>query len=317
MFATPSRADRGVRPALGRTLPLLGVLALSVGACSTMPQPSSPYGGRDPTDVSAAQPVTRVALAQIGAAPRPAAGSGESAAPPSPAAAVAAYAPGPAVLEPLLQLGARFAARHDYPEALDTYRAAQKLAPQDPEIAWHVAKLLLVTDAPQAALDQLQRLLAVRARDPNLYNAMGVAYGLMGKYALAERSFTTGLRIAPDHIGLRDNLGLAQFLRGQYDEAVGTLSQLAALPQAVRARQNLAAIYALHGDLAKAREMADRDLAPATAAANIAYYHALAQEGLPSSAQEAALVFGVQFASDPGNDETTRLAAQADEAEAR
>jgi hypothetical protein len=88
---------------------------------------------------------------------------------------------------------------------------------------------------------------------------------MMGKYDLAVRSYQAGLKLVPDHQGLRNNLGLAQFLAGDSKAAIQTFTDLVALPDSkLRYRQNLAFIYAVNGDMAKAREIAGKDVDIAT-----------------------------------------------------
>ena len=290
------------RPRFARLLSLCAALLFAVAGCSSLSDLGPSAASDEPPDAAAK------------AAPSPLQQGDEARAHGDFARAAelyrTAHAADPKALEPMLRLGASLVAMQAYPEALSAYQEAATIAPRDPEATWRLGELLLIRDKPEDALAQIQIALAARQSDPRIYNAIGVAYGMLGQYDLARRNFTAGLRIAPDHLGLRDNLGLTQFLMGDYDGAVATLSDLAQLPQAARARQNLAMIYALHGEIDKARAMGRRDLDEASVEANIAYCRSLASLDKETLAQEGVTIFGIQFSGDPGIKQVPRIAAR-------
>ena len=111
-------------------------------------------------------------------------------------------------------MGAAEFALGQYTEAYETYHALQEIVPDDSEAAFRMGELVLMRGSPQAAIDQFTIALSTRKDDPALYSVVGVAYSMMGKYDLAVRSYQAGLKLVPDHQGLRNNLGLAQFLAG-------------------------------------------------------------------------------------------------------
>jgi Flp pilus assembly protein TadD len=167
--------------------------------------------------------------------------------------------------EPLRRLGAAEFALGQYTEAYETYHTLQVLLPNDADAAFRMGELMLMRGSPQAAIDQFGIALATRKDDPALYSVVGVADSMMGKYDLAVRSYQAGLKLVPDHQGLRNNLGLAQFLAGDSKAAIRTFTDLVALPDAKpRYRQNLAFIYAMNGDMEKARAIAGKDVDLAT-----------------------------------------------------
>ena len=282
-------------------LPLLGALALTVGGCTL-------------AQTQAFQPGASAAAAAV-----PAFGSplqkGDAARSRGDFAAAAAYyrsahQADPKALQPAMRLAESLLTLKDYAAAAAAYGDAATLAPKNAEAHWRLGELLLLDNKPADAVEQLKTALTLRPGDARLYNAIGVAYGLMGRYDLAKSNFTAGLRIAPDHIPLRDNLGLTQFLAGDFAGATTTLSAVAKLPQAVRSRQNLAMIYALHGDMEKARETARHDLDPAAVEAELAYYRTLAAKGPAVLAKEGAALFGVHFSADAGGARNAQVAAR-------
>jgi len=97
----------------------------------------------------------------------------------------------------------------------------------------------------------------------------------------------------PGHMGLLNNLGMAQFLAGDFNGAVNTLTGLVVLPNAKPSyRRNLAFVYAVHGDLAKAREVAGQDIDLAALDADLTTYKKLAD--MPGEGVDRALM-GIRF----------------------
>src|SRR5665213_503 len=181
----------------------------------------------------------------------------------------------------------------DYTAAYQTYHDLQVLAPDDPEAAFRLGELMIMRGSPQAAIDQLTIALAKRQDDPALYSTIGVAYSMMGKYDQAIANYHSGLKLVPGHMGLLNNLGMAQFLAGDFNGAVTTLTGLVALPNAKPSyRRNLAFVYAVHGDLAKAREVAGQDIDLAALDADLATYKKLAD--MPGEGVDRALM-GIRF----------------------
>jgi Flp pilus assembly protein TadD len=238
---------------------------LALSGCS-----SSPFARKsDAPTVTAAQQVADAAQ-RAAEEKKPALARGDDAVTRGDFAAAAAFyrsaqEADPKAQAPLRRLGAAELALGQYTEAYETYHALQEIVPDDSEAAFRMGELVLMRGSPQAAIDQFTIALSTRKDDPALYSVVGVAYSMMGKYDLAVRSYQAGLKLVPDHQGLRNNLGLAQFLAGDSKAAIQTFTDLVALPDSkLRYRQNLAFIYAVNGDMAKAREIAGKDVDIAT-----------------------------------------------------
>jgi Flp pilus assembly protein TadD len=238
---------------------------LALSGCS-----SSPFARKsDAPTVTAAQQVADAAQ-RAAEEKKPALARGDDAVTRGDFAAAAAFyrsaqEADPKAQAPLRRLGAAEFALGQYTEAYETYHALQEIVPDDSEAAFRMGELVLMRGSPQAAIDQFTIALSTRKDDPALYSVVGVAYSMMGKYDLAVRSYQAGLKLVPDHQGLRNNLGLAQFLAGDSKAAIQTFTDLVALPDSkLRYRQNLAFIYAVNGDMAKAREIAGKDVDIAT-----------------------------------------------------
>jgi Flp pilus assembly protein TadD len=79
-----------------------------------------------------------------------------------------------------------------------------------------------------------------------------------------------------------NNLALSRAMAGDLDGARAMAQRAAAAAGAdLRVKQNLALIYALSGNMAKAEEMTRRDLPPADARETIEYYRELAAAPAP------------------------------------
>jgi Flp pilus assembly protein TadD len=174
---------------------------------------------------------------------------------------------------PLARLGETLAALQAYTEAAAAYKAGVALAPNDPDMHRGYGNVLLALGKPQFALAQLEIAAAERPADARTFNAIGVAHDMSGEHDLAQQAYRKGLSLDPDHLGLRNNLGLSQALAGDYPGATATLSDLVARPGAtVRYRQNLALVYGLAGDNDHATSVARADLDEAAIRNNLAYY---------------------------------------------
>jgi Flp pilus assembly protein TadD len=142
-------------------------------------------------------------------------------------------------------------------------------------------------------MPHLEAALAKRGDDPKLYNSLGLAHDLAGRHDLAQAAYRKGLAVAPGDLALRNNLGLSQALAEDFPAAINTLSTLAAMPAATaRHRQNLALVYGLAHENAKAAAVARTDLDEASVKNNLAYYAML--RGLSPEARTAA-IFGGQL----------------------
>ncbi len=158
-----------------------------------------------------------------------------------------AVASNPTALTATLRLAQTLIAQKRYDEGYAAYKAAQNLAPQDPEIAFRLGELELTRGQTAAALDQFKLALATRKDDPKLYNAMGVAYATQGQYESALQNYKQGLAINPDYPALRNNYGLLQLATGDLNDAVVTFEKLVQTAPSDRYRINLALVYTALG----------------------------------------------------------------------
>ncbi|MFQ6017682.1 MAG: tetratricopeptide repeat protein, partial [Kiloniellaceae bacterium] len=171
----------------------------------------------------------------------------------------------PANPEPLMQLAGILTELGDLNLATKVYQTLIATSPDHVEARYELAKTYIALTQYDLALNQLQAALRHRSDDPRIYNALGIANGLMGAHETAEEVFQAGLAVAPDNRSLRNNLGLSLVLRGRYHEGIAVLEELAAHPAAAEtSQQNLQLAYGLasaakaEATLAEIEPVADR-----------------------------------------------------------
>jgi Flp pilus assembly protein TadD/cell division septation protein DedD len=195
--------------------------------------------------------------------------------------------------KPLLDLGDTLGELHDYNDAAGVFRDALKIKPNALEGELHrgLALALMSMNQPEGALSELDAALAKTPQDPRLYNVLGVAHDLIGRHDLAQQDYQKGLKLAPANAGLRNNYGLSLALSGDYGAAATELSQLADEPGASpRHRLNLALVYGLAGDDRKAASVARSALDEQAVQSNLAYYALL--RSLDDKTRAAAIIGG-------------------------
>ena len=122
---------------------------------------------------------------------------------------------------------------------------------------------------PALALEYAQRAVGVAPRDEAARVDLGVALDALGRHAEAQAAYRLALLAMPMSIAARNDLALSLAMTGQFQEGVDILTPMANSSNASpRVRQNLALIYGLKGDHAKAVALGRADLAEADAEAN-------------------------------------------------
>lgn len=138
----------------------------------------------------------------------------------------------PANPAPLMQL-AEILQGLDQPEqAMAAYQTIIEAAPRYTDARYELGKMHIARGEYDLAAAQFQTALHHRTDDPRLYNALGIAHGLVGANQSALEAFEAGLKVAPHHISLRNNMGLALVMNGRHEEGVKMLEAVAADPAA-------------------------------------------------------------------------------------
>ena len=105
------------------------------------------------------------------------------------------------------------------PAALERYRAALQMSPDDPLVLYDVANAFAGLGNLDEAIRNYRRALQFAPGRPNILNNLGCA--LMGQNRLPEAitNFEAALQAQPDFAFAHNSLGTALFKQGRFDEA--------------------------------------------------------------------------------------------------
>jgi len=158
------------------------------------------------------------------------------------------------------------------PQALAVLRAGVIAHPKDREIASAYGKVLAMSGRFDEALNVLQRAQRPDTPDWKLMSAEAAIYDQTGNHVRARTLYKQALKIAPNDPSLLNNLGLSYLLSNELPDAEYTLRKAASLPGAdSRVRQNLALVLGIQGKYDEAIQVAQAELDPQQAKANIDY----------------------------------------------
>ncbi|TYC49176.1 tetratricopeptide repeat protein [Rhodobacterales bacterium] len=165
------------------------------------------------------------------------------------------------------------------PQSMAVLRAGVIAHPKDREIASAYGKILAMNGRFDEALNVLKRAQRPDTPDWRLMSAEAAIYDQTGQHKQARALYTQALKIAPDEPSLLNNLGLSYLLTNELPDAEYTLRRAATLPGAdSRVRQNLALVLGIQGKYDEAIQVAEAELDPNQAKANIAYLQAMMQK---------------------------------------
>jgi Flp pilus assembly protein TadD len=198
-------------------------------------------------------------------------------------------------------------ATFNYADAVSIYQGLHAAKPDDPELAFALARNQRFAGQPQNAIALLSQLIGKQGRtaplltelgkaylaadqdnlamptlleakelapnDWEILSTLGVAYDYQGNYADARESYAQALIASPSNPTVLNNLALSQASSGDLDGAIATLEQAIDQPTAsAQTRQNLALLMALKGDPDAAERLARKDLPPDVADIFDAYF---------------------------------------------
>ena len=164
-------------------------------------------------------------------------------------------------LKQLLQHARNLEASSQPEEALQPYRAAAQLRPNDVSVLQGAAWLLRRMGQVDEALPLLQKALVLEPERPELHNDMGVLFQDREDFAKAITFHKRALRFKPDFTPALINIGVAQKRLGRIEEAIqayqAALDIDANLPEA---HNNLGNLYRIQGRHADALQHIQRAL---------------------------------------------------------
>ena len=126
--------------------------------------------------------------------------------------------------------------------------------------------------------ETLLKLLEMTPDDWQIHTMLGMMYDRQERYDDARESYERALALSPENPSIINNLGLSLAQAGQLDTAIETLEALVGGEKStLQARQNLAMLYVIRGDLVRARALASQDLPPDRVDQNLAAYGLMTQ----------------------------------------
>jgi Flp pilus assembly protein TadD len=173
---------------------------------------------------------------------------------------------------PYLGLGrALLAARatHEAIAAFERVRDTELAAPAETGLG----RAYLQLRRPDRALEYLDRAIARDARDVTALNARGVALDMLGRGPAAQASYDAAIAAAPGFVDARVNRALSRALDGDTQAALEALRGVVGRDDSgARARQNLALVYGLAGNVQAAQRIGLQDLDADAVAENLRFY---------------------------------------------
>lgn len=180
-------------------------------------------------------------------------------------------------------------------EAARYYKRILQLEPTNSEAATAIAGALIFEgEARQAITFVNQFLISAPPGTSTLYNILGIAHDLEGAHGEAQLAYAKGLNMAPDDSAITSNLALSFAVIGDYQTSIALLERVlgdsAKSDEQGRsiARQNLALVYALSGQLDAALDIARTVLSEEEVKINRTFYARLPDLG---SSEKARAVF--------------------------
>ena len=153
--------------------------------------------------------------------------------------------------------------------------------PNDVKLAAYYGKQLTHHGRAADGERTLLRVIAAGQADWRVHSALGSALDQQGKFTEAREQYATALQAGAKKLTVLNNIGMSYMLEGDLKAAEATLREASSLPDGdvePRVRQNLALAVGLQGRFEEAREIASRDLPPATVEANMAYLRSMLSE---------------------------------------
>lgn len=168
--------------------------------------------------------------------------------------------------------------RHE--QAVAVLRRAVLAHQDDRDVLAAYAKALTAAGRFEEALQVISQAHSQARPDWRLLSAQGTILDQLGRHGDARAAYSSALSIRPDEPTVLSNLGMSYVLEGNLVEAERTLRQAVAGGQQVdpRVRGNLALVVGLQGRFDEAMQIAQQDLSPQEAEANISYLRQMLSE---------------------------------------
>jgi Flp pilus assembly protein TadD len=157
--------------------------------------------------------------------------------------------------------------------------------PDDVQLLGEYGKARLAARDLPGAVETLTAAIARSPADWSLHSALGIAYDLVGQHEKAQDAYLKALDVSPNNPTVTNNLALSLALSGNIDGGIARLEQVGPpLRGSVQARQSLALLYAIKGQVTRAEPLVRKDLPARVAEENLAFFERVG--GSPSAARE-------------------------------
>ena len=156
-------------------------------------------------------------------------------------------------------------------EASAVMQVAAVKSPEDFDVLGEYGRALADDGQLQQGKDVLTRAYAPERPDWRILSAQGTVADRLDDHVAAQEFYHRALQIEPNDAATLSDLGLSLALTKSLPEAEQVMRQAVVTPGAnVKIRNNLALVLALEGKFAESQKVAEQDLSPADAAANVA-----------------------------------------------
>jgi Flp pilus assembly protein TadD len=259
------KATRPVRIAFAARLALIGVTAAALSGCaflSTQDSRDTAAAASAPSGVDTGQAL-RIARASRDA--------GDFASAINLYRSVLAAKPGDPAL--VVELGDTLVEAGLADDAIDVYGRIDAASAARLPALLGLTRAYLAISQPEKALENAEQAVILAPTDERAVIARAVSLDMLGRHAEAQAGYRAVLLTTPRSVAARNNLSLSLAMTGQLDEALAIIEPMARSPAAKpQTRQNLALIYGLMGDDARAAAVSRLDLDDATTTANLSFF---------------------------------------------
>lgn len=164
----------------------------------------------------------------------------------------------------------------DPARAVLVVREALRQSPDDVALLTELGRAALAGDYLDEAEMALQRAVSRPEAGWEAHMVMGIAQTRRTSYAAAEEAFNKALSLSPNNLMVMSNLALSQAEAGRLDDAIAVMERVVRQPESTpRMRLNLALLYGLKGDTARAERLSAPLLPPEALRSNLAWFRDL------------------------------------------
>jgi len=160
------------------------------------------------------------------------------------------------------------------PTQLEVLRTTAQNTRGDAAAQGKLGRLMMAAGDPAGAEELLSRAVSINPQDAQSLSALGAVLDQQTKHSEAREKYQAALAIAPNDMGIINNLAMSYALQGKLPEAEATLRKAIAHPNGrnmPRIRQNLALVVGLSGRFDEAKRIASEDLPPDQVQANVEF----------------------------------------------